>query len=376
MILTKEKFLEKFSGNDINTFDEFIDTYTVRIRNNVTTLKDYVSRKNISKKALETLYSHITERDKYLARFYNTSLAVNDNIHIKGEPMNKEYMNNNKNVNYKNIIRNIHYEDILQNTYSGIENNPTFMKVLYDLYINRIIDYKILTPSALHYIINGRIGSVFSSFYFRASIMNPYLVYSLNKSLLKGTKVFTPTLGWSSYAYGFMECDEVIEYVGTDVIKNVCTKTRTLLRNNYNGKSFKIFQSPSENLMQNPRFRIKYDNYFDLVFFSPPYFKMEMYPGDKQSTTNYTNYDVWLKKYWEKTIQLCLHVLEPGGKLCYILSGYGTKNTKNSYNLIDDMNKITAKYFTLLYTLPLHNKNVHVTEHRETAEKIIVFYKE
>jgi len=338
-------------------------------------LKDYVARKHISKQALETLYNHIVDKDKYLSRFYNTSLSVSGDIHIKEEPMKREYMNNNKNVNYKNIIRNIHYEDILQNTYSGIENNPTFMKVLYDLYINRIIDYKILTPSAIHYILEGRIGSVFSSFYFRASIMNPYLVYSLNKSLLKGTKVFTPTLGWSSYAYGFMECDEIIEYVGTDVIKNVCSKTRTLLRENYNHNQFKIFQSPSENLMKNKEFRVKYNSYFDLVFFSPPYFKMEMYPGDKQSTTNYNSYDVWLKKYWEKTIQLCLHVLEPGGKLCYILSGYGTKNTKNSYNLIDDMNKITEKYFTALYTLPFYNKNVNVTEHRETAEKIIVFVK-
>jgi len=376
MISTKENFLQIFKGHIINTFDDFMDTYTVRIRNNVTPLKDYALRKNISKKSLETLYNHIIERDKYLTRFYNTSLLVNDNIHIKEAPMKNGYMNNNKNINYKNVIRNIHYEDILENTYSGIENNPTFMKVLYDLYINRIIDYKILTPSAIHYIMNGRIGSVFSSFYFRASIMNPYLVYSLNKSLLKGTKVFTPTLGWSSYAYGFMECNEVIEYVGTDVIANVCSKTRTLLKNNYNGKSFKIFQSPSENLMKNTGFRRKYNNYFDLVFFSPPYFKMEMYPGDKQSTTNYNNYDVWLKKYWEKTIQLCLHVLEPGGKLCYILSGYGNKNTKNSYNLIDDMNRITEKYFTLINTLPLYNKNVHVTQHRETAEKIIVFYKE
>ena len=40
------------------------------------------------------------------------------------------------------------------------------------------------------------------------------------------------------------------------------------------------------------------------------------------------------------------------------------------------MNKITEKYFTLIDTLPLYNKNVHVTEHRETAEKIIVFRKE
>ena len=376
MILKKDEFLEQFNGDKNIRFNDFIDTYSVRIRNNTTPLKDYAARKNISKKALEALYNHIIDRDKYLTRFYNTSLFVKDDIHIKGEPMKNELMNNNKNVNYKNIIRNTHYKDILENTYSGIENNPTFMKVLYDLYINRIIDYKILTPSAIHYIMNGRIGSVFSSFYFRASIMNPYLVYSLNKSLLKGTKVFTPTLGWSSYAYGFMECDEIIEYVGTDVIQNVCSSTRKLLNDNYKNKSFKIFQSPSENLMKNPGFRKKYNSHFDLVFFSPPYFKMEMYPGDKQSTTNYNDYDVWLKKYWEKTIQLCLHVLEPGGKLCYILSGYGNKNNKNSYNLIGDMNKITEKYFTLIDTLPLYNKNVHVTEHRETAEKIIVFRKE
>jgi hypothetical protein len=257
-----------------------------------------------------------------------------------------------------------------------MENNPTFMNVLYDLYINRIIDYKILTPSAMHYTLNGRVGSVFSSFYFRASIMNPYLVYSLNKSLLKGTKVFTPTLGWSSYAYGFMECEEIVEYVGTDVINNVCNKTRTFIKDNYKEKTFKIFQIPSENLMKNTGFRKKYNSYFDLVFFSPPYFKLEMYPGDNQSTICYNNYDIWLKKYWEKTIQLCLHVLEPGGRLCYILSGYGSKNSNNSYNLIDDMNKITEKYFKHLDTLPLFNKNVHVTQHRETAEKIILFCKE
>ena len=374
MILSKDKFLDFFISEKLNTFDDFIDTYKVCIRGNITPLKTYSDRKQISKKALTTLYNHINEREKYLERFYKTSLSVKDDIHISGEPMMKEYMNNNKNVQYKNIIRNIHVEDILKNTQSGIENNPTYMKVLLDLYVNRIIDYKILTPSAIHYTLNGRIGSVFSSFYFRASIMNPYLVYSLNKNLLKGTKVFTPTLGWSSYAYGFMECDEIKEYVGTDVIKDVCSKTRSFLKTHYD-KPFKIFQSPSENLMKNSNFRSKYVNYFDLVFFSPPYFKMELYPGDKQSTSNYDNYDAWLKKYWEKTMQLCLHVLEPGGKMCYILSGYGGKGTKNSYDLIDDMNKIAEKYFTLLYTMPLYNKNVHVTEHRETAEKIIVFSK-
>jgi len=374
LFFSKDSFIALFDSYS-DTFENFINSYNVRIRNKYIPLKDYIKSKNINLAILKKLYQHIIHHKEYLTRFYNTSLIIKENISIVREPMIKYNMNNNKFVNFKNIIRNMHLLDILYNTKSGIENNPTFMDVLLDLYNNKIIDYKILTPSALHYIDNGRIGSVYSSFYFRASIMNPYLVYSLNKNVLKGTRIFTPTLGWTSYAYGFMECDNVTEYVGTDVIKNVCTKTRTFLKHNYPSKKYKIYQSPSENLLNNKTFHSKYKDYFDLVFFSPPYFKMELYPGDKQSTSNYSEYDTWLKKYWEKTIRLCFHVLTPGSKMCYILSGYGSKNTGSIYNLIDDMNKITETYFTFKEIIPLYNKNVHVTDHRETAEKIIIFYK-
>ena len=358
-----------------NNFNYFINTYNVRIRNRLVPLKEYINQKNINIQVIEKIYQHIIHHNEYLSRFYNTSLLVKDDYSIDREPMNKCNMNNNKFVNYKNIVRNLHLLDILKNTKSGIENNPTFMDVLYDLYNNNIIDYKILTPSALYYINIGRIGSVFSSFYFRASIMNPYLVYSLNKKVLKGTRIFTPTLGWTSYAYGFMECDDVIEYVGTDVIKDVCSKTRTFLKLNYPHKKHKIYQSPSENLLNNINFKSRYREYFDLVFFSPPYYKMELYPGNNQSTSNYPDYNNWLKQYWENTIRLCHYILIPGCKICYILSGYGTNNTGSVYNLIDDMNEITEKYFTFKETIPLFNKNVHVTEHRETAEKIIIFQK-
>ena len=56
---------------------------------------------------------------------------------------------------YKNVIRNMHYQDILQNTSSGFINIPTYMQVITDLYENDIIDYKLLTPSALAYIKKG-----------------------------------------------------------------------------------------------------------------------------------------------------------------------------------------------------------------------------
>jgi len=218
---------------------------------------------------------------------------------------------------------------------------------------------------------NGRLGSVFSSYYFRASIMNPYLVYSLNKSVLKGTRIFTPTLGWSSYCYGFLECPEVIEYVGTDVISSVCEKTRELATQYHDAKTT-IYCKPSEDLFKSKPFMQKYREHFDVVFFSPPYYQLEMYKGAEQSTARYKTYEEWLEKYWEVTIQLCHHVLEKGGKMCYILSGYGPDN---QFDLLTDMNKIAKKYFHLKSTQPMYNKNVHVTSHRETAEKIMVFIK-
>jgi 16S rRNA G966 N2-methylase RsmD len=320
---------------------------------------------------IKLLIENVRNRNDYLTRFYETSLKIPDSLAITDAPMKNKQMNNNALVKYKNIIRNMFYKEILRDTKSGMDNNPTFFDVLEDLYVRNIIDYKILTPSAVHYMKNGRLGSVFSSFYFRASIMNPYLVYSLNQSVLHGTRIFTPTLGWCSYCYGFLESPGVVEYVGTDVITSVCKKTAQFANEYYPNKSVKIYNSPSESLLT-PKFIDQYRNHFDVVFFSPPYYRLEMYPGTNQSTTKYKTYEEWLAGYWEKTIQLCHQVLSPGGKLCYILSGYGSNN---EFNLLKDMNMVTMKYFKLKSQQPMFNKNVHVTEHRETGETIMIFIK-
>ena len=102
------------------------------------------------------------------------------------------------------------------------------------------------------------------------------------------------------------------------------------------------------------------------MFFSPPYYRLELYDSDNQSTHKYKSYESWLINYWEKTVNLCAQVLQDNGKMCYILSGYGSHNTQSFIDLITDMNNITKKYFTYLKTLNMQNKNVHVTNHRET----------
>ena len=374
-IISSAAYLSLFKSDPIS-YNDFIKKAKVRVGKNLRPLVEYIEEKKIKPGDIKMLYENIMNRDEYLARFYHLSLRVQpEKVHMSSPMKNKEF-NNNTESTYKNLIRNIHFKDILKNTKSGMENVPTYLDMLFDLYKNLIIDYKILTPSAIHYMNEGRIGSVFSSYYFRASIMNPYLVYSLNKSVLHGTKIFTPTLGWSSYCYGFLECPEVLEYVGTDVIPSVCEKTKELAKSLSPQLDTTIYCKPSEDLFKSKAFMNKYKDNFNLVFFSPPYYRLEMYDGKDQSTARYKTYEEWLDKYWEKTIQLCHHVLEKGGKMCYILSGYGSDNTKEKYDLLGDMNKITKKYFQLKSHQPMHNKDVYVrTKESETGEEIMIFIK-
>ena len=370
-LLSLREFINIFDSEPLN-FNEFIKRAKVRTSAGLEPLSQYAQRRSIDKSTIRILFENIQNRNEYLTRFYNLSLMVEpDDLRITDAPMKNRHMNNNATINYKNVIRNMHYKGILQDTKSGLDGVPTYIDVLKDLYLRSIIDYKLLTPSASHYIKEGRIGSVFSSFYFRASIMNPYLVYSLNHSLLKGSRIFTPTLGWSSYCFGFLECPHVVEYVGTDVIVDVCKKTLEFSRS-YPEKKTTIFCEPSENLAKSAQFRKKYREHFDVVFFSPPYYRLELYKGADQSTNKYKSYEEWLAGYWEETIKLCYHVLEKGGRLCYILSGYGSENTEQ-YDLLGDMNAVTKKYFKFHSHQPMHNKDVHSTKHKEAAEKIMVF---
>lgn len=372
-LLTQHTFLSMFHSRNSRTFEMFLKNAKVKSNFKLTPLKEYMKKNGIKTADVRQIYYHIVNRDEYLTRFFYTSL-FSESIGIRGEiPMKEDKMNNNALVKYKNIIRNMHFKDILQKTKSGFQI-PTYLDVLYDLYTKEIIDYKILTPSALKYIQDGRIGSVFSSFYFRASIMNPYLVYSLNMSVLKGTKIFTPTLGWSSYAYGFLECPTVKEYVGVDVIPDVCKKTGAFLGEHYPKAKHNIICSPSEDLFNDARFMRKYREHFDVVFFSPPYYELELYPGKNQSTTKYKTYEEWLYGYWYKTIQLCYYLLENNGTLCYILSSGGGQSQRN---ILQDMNNMTRSLFKEQKVLQMYNKNVHVTagSHRETNEKIMIYKK-
>ena len=363
-ILTLKKWLKLFNLDTISK-KQFLVTFNVKTKKSIP-LKNYLKTNKLSKKDIDLLYFFIIENKKqYLINFYNKSLKIADldltNITLS--------FSNNKNPKYKNLIRNIYYKDILLYTKTEIPNIRSFLEVLLELFNKNTIDYKLVTPSSIAMLYKGLFSNILSGFYFRSSILNPCVLYTLSKQL-KGSNIFTPTLGWSSYMYGFLSNSNITEYVGTDVIEDVCVNTKLLSSELFPKKKIDIYFSPSENLKNNKKFIKKYKRkYFDNIFFSPPYFKLEIYRGKLQSTNLYSKYEDWLLLYWEETIKLCRYLIKNNGVMCYIISNY-----KNRINMNRDMNNITKKYFKLTKKIVLNNSNINFTSHNDNSE-IIYFFK-
>ena len=386
LYISLDTFLQKFDTKP--NYLTYKEKGLVRIPNKLESLKDYMQRKKITEKDWMILWSEIENKHSYLTRFYNMSLQVKEEqIHF-GEvvaPMYLKDINNNTNPLLKNPIRNMYWKEILQQTESGIHNVPTYLNTVIDLFEKNIVHYKLLSRSSLDKmnrnngnkdVEGGRFGSVLSSFYFRASIMNPYVPFSLNKRRFRATSVFTPTLGWSSYAYGFLESG-VTEYVGTDVIPKVCKKTVQFIDKYYTNITKDIYCVPSEKLASNKSFTSKYKTHFDLVFFSPPYYDLEKYPSSNQSITSYKTYTEWLEGYWRPTVELCYHVLKKGGHMCFITSDYGSPNSSSQhYELVKDMSSIVSEVFGKKSSkMPLHNKQIYVLSQEKAPEQIITIEK-
>ena len=363
-ILTLKKWLKLFNLESMSK-KQFLDTFNVKTKQLVP-LKNYLKNNKLSKDDIDILYFFIIKnKEQYLTNFFNKSLKIAEldltNITLS--------FSNNKNPKYKNLIRNIYYKDILLYTKTEIPNVRPFLEVLIELFNNNIIDYKLVTPSAIAMLYKSQFSNILSGFYFRSSILNPCVLYTLS-TYLKGSNIFTPTLGWSSYMYGFLNNPNITEYVGTDVIQDVCTNTKLLSTELFPNKKVDIYCSPSEKIKNNKQFIKKYKKkYFDNIFFSPPYFKLEIYRGKLQSTNLYSNYDDWLLLYWEETIKLCRYLIKTNGVMCYIISNY-----KNRINMNKDMNNITKKYFKLTKKILLNNSNVNFTQHQDNSE-IIYFFK-
>ena len=364
MYLTLSKWLSLFKCNNL-TYTDFVKKLRMKRGNGIIVyVKD--TDKKISTKLYKKLYKIIvTNKIDYLTNIYNRNLLIKDvNLSL--------CVNNNKFTENKNIVRNLYYKEILKETDTVQPNLRPYLDVLIDIYKYHILDYKLLTPSGINMIENNKLSSILAGFYFRASIMNPIVPYTLSNYYDYKFKVLTPTLGWSSYLLGMLNNTNLDTYVGIDVIKKVCNNTKKIA--NKNNIKNDIYCQPSENLYKNDIFMKKYKNFFDFIFFSPPYYQLELYKGSNQSTNKYKTYEEWLDKYWRTTMKLCYHSLNNNKLMIYIISGY---NDKNQYvNLEKDMNNITKEVgFNYIKNIKMTGSNVGITKHRKSNELIFIFSK-
>jgi hypothetical protein len=91
----------------------------------------------------------------------------------------------------------------------------------------------------------------------------------------------------------------------------------------------------------------QYEDTFDIIFTSPPYFNVERYSyDDTQSWVRYKDIDSWNSQFLHKAIDNMWPTLKSGGKLCINISDVnaGSKGGKKWQQICDPMNDFIEEY--------------------------------
>ena len=99
-------------------------------------------------------------------------------------------------------------------------------------------------------------------------------------------------------------------------------------------KEVKLICSPAEDVDYSD-----YENYFDTIFTSPPYFDVEKYSDeDTQSYKRYTTIDSWNKNFLHKTIEKLIPTLKRDGILAVNIADVYHESVKGYVDITNSMN--------------------------------------
>lgn len=135
---------------------------------------------------------------------------------------------------------------------------------------------------------------------------------------VEAENVLDISAGWGDRLCGFFASEKGKHYVGIDPRKenHPIYEEQAKFYTKHNGffetkKKADFICSPAEDADLS-----MYENHFDIVFSSPPYFNVERYSyDDTQSWVRYKNIDAWNKLFLHKTIQNVWPTLKKGGYL-------------------------------------------------------------
>lgn len=157
------------------------------------------------------------------------------------------------------------------------------------------------------------------------------IVLSLQK-FLKVKKYLDFSSGWGDRLVGSL-ASNCQEYLGVDPSKCLQPKykniVKTLCPKYKNNKNFKVIQDGFENA------KIP-ENYFDLAFSSPPFFKLEIYENNKsQSVSKFNTVETWKNGFLFPLIDKSTKALKNYGYFAIYISDYGgVKYTRDMFQYI------------------------------------------
>lgn len=229
-------------------------------------------------------------------------------------------------------------------------------------------------PSGIRRILRTRNG-VKSTVNFKPAVAKfIYERYAVNNG-----NVLDPCAGFSGRLAGCIASSKNLHYYGIDPDCRTargnmeCASFFCGVQNNlFEEREFKFGFTfdigCAEDVMENYR-----DNYFDLVFTSPPYYSTEEYASDgSQSMHRYSSYEEWKKNFLFKICIESLRVLKT--------DGYFVMNLKNysNYKIADDFKTYCCrKGFTFIEQLGmiLSNNEFNRDESSYHTEPLIVLRK-
>ena len=145
---------------------------------------------------------------------------------------------------------------------------------------------------------------------FKPNVAKMFYEYNNAKTVLDFS------MGWGDRLVGAFAAESVEHYVGLDPRKenhpiyeqqrDFYTKHTTFFET---PTKTDFYCSPAEDFDYS-----EYNNYFDVVFTSPPYFSVERYShDDTQSWVRYKNIDVWNEHFLHKTLGKIIPTVKEGG---------------------------------------------------------------
>ena len=382
LVYTKKEFLQQFNFQKNTTFADFSTQLSVLngsdrsgqfvVRATVddflaqwATKDDRLSRLSIYKQHLYKMI--IVEPEVALSQWYDKTVAIQDlDFYFdfpQAEILQDDTFAGRTHAKYGRLFKNINFDDFYNTKKLYTNDFEYVMGLMQALFENFKIRNSLVGPAFFDHICkieNSDYNQFWGDFMMgcnKASIFNPFTYRGILDSIFEGDTLFAPVMGWNSYQLGFYN-SKFSHMITTDVIPNVANNSK-LLHEQYldyyartpglnlweDPKTVDSYLCPSEQLQAKHDFVNRYQNSVDAVLFSPPYFDLELYPGEMQSTASFPDYQNWLEGYWAETVMLCEKVMRKGARFGFVISNYRNKD-KEDTTISQDMKQVVDRYLT------------------------------